>query len=88
MKTYQKLDMYLEDFVLRGNPLFEVMHIIEEKIITNTDGIDFDYETDDDREQLILNEGKRFLATGEVGESFRWEVDPLSLQYCELRRIE
>jgi hypothetical protein len=88
MKTYQKIDMYLEDYRVGTHPLFERSRIIEEKIITNTDGIDFEYETDDDTEQLILNEGKRFLATGEVGESFRWEVDPLSLQYCELRRIE
>ena len=88
MKTYQKIDMYLGDYRVGTHPLFERARIIEEKIITNTDGIDFEYETDDDTEQLILNEGKRFLATGEVGESFRWEVDPLSLQYCELRRIE
>ena len=56
--------------------------VTENELDTN-----FDYETDDEHEQEILNKGKEFLNTCDFGDSYRWEVDPMSMQYCELRRL-
>ena len=67
---------------------WQTAKIVEEAIVTENDlNINFDYETDDEHAQEILNEGKEFLNTCEIGDSYRWEVDFMSMQYCELRRL-
>ena len=67
---------------------WQTAKIVEEAIVTENDlNINFDYETDDEHEQEILNKGKEFLNTCEIGDSYRWEVDFMSMQYCELRRL-
>jgi|6_EtaG_2_1085325.scaffolds.fasta_scaffold58618_2 hypothetical protein len=45
-------------------------------------------EPDGENEKIILEAGEKFLETAEVGDAFRWQVDPMSLQYCELVRIK
>lgn len=67
---------------------WQTAKIVEEAIVTENElDTNFDYETDDEHEQEILNKGKEFLNTCEIGDSYRWEVDPMSMQYCELRRL-
>ena len=67
---------------------WQTAKIVEEAIVTENDlNINFDYETDDEHEHEILNKGKEFLNTCEIGDSYRWEVDFMSMQYCELRRL-
>tara|TARA_A100001037_G_C15138611_1_gene632483 strand:+ start:1146 stop:1403 length:258 start_codon:yes stop_codon:yes gene_type:complete len=84
MKTYRKSDMFLTGW----GSHWQTAKIVEEAIVTENDlNINFDYETDDEHEQEILNKGKEFLNTCEIGDSYRWEVDFMSMQYCELRRL-
>ena len=88
MRTYQKTDMMVVNYSVENLPIWELMEILEEKVIPEDElGVDFEYETDDKNEISILNAGKDFLLNAKVGDSLRWQVDPLSLQYCELRRI-
>ena len=75
-------------FLTGGGLHWQTAKIVEEAIVTENDlNINFDYETDDEHAQEILNEGKEFLNTCEIGDSYRWEVDFMSMQYCELRRL-
>ncbi len=88
MRTYQKTDMMVINYSVKNLPIWELMEIVGEKIgSANELDMDFEYESDDVNEISILNAGKDFLLNAEVGESLRWQVDPLNLQYCELRRI-
>ena len=88
MRTYKKTDMMVVNYSVENLPIWELMEILEEKVIPEDElGVDFEYETDDKNEISILNAGKDFLLNAKVGESLRWQVDPLNLQYCELRRI-
>ena len=87
MKTYKQTEMMLVNYSVGNLPVWELMKIVEEKIVSEDElGVDFEYETDDIHEASILNAGKDFLLNAKVGDSLRWQVDPLSLQYCELRR--
>ena len=96
-KLYTKRDMYLNESV--GNIGINLYTLSKEIVDPKTApgilialpidklNVNFTYETDGDDEKIILEAGEKFLETAEVGDAFRWQVDPMSLQYCELVRI-
>ena len=91
-KQFMKTDLSLIDYSVDIAPTYERVQIDYQQTVFIEDlkesGTDFFYEPNDDHEALILDAGKAFLSTCEIGESFRWEVDPMGSQYCELRRIK
>ena len=91
-KQFIKTDLSLIDYSVDTAPTYERVWIDHQQTVFIEDlkesGTDFFYEPNDDHEALILDAGKAFLSTCEIGESFRWEVDPMGRQYCELRRIK
>lgn len=91
-KQFMKTDLSLIDYSVDIAPTYERVWIDHQQTVFIEDlkksGTDFFYEPNDDHEALILDAGKAFLSTCEIGESFRWEVDPMGRQYCELRRIK
>ena len=91
-KQFMKTDLSLIDYSVDIAPTYERVWIDYQQTVFIEDlkesGTDFFYEPNDDHEALILDAGKAFLSTCEIGESFRWEVDPMGRQYCELRRIK
>jgi len=88
-KLYTKKDMYLNESVGNiGINLYTRSRVLEtETLPIDKLNVNFTYETDGDDEKIILEAGKKFLETAEVGDAFRWQVDPMSLQYCELVRV-
>ena len=89
MKTYRKTEMGIVGWNTAHTPLFETSIIHEETTVSEEElgkGF-FDYEYADDEETSIMDAGKLFLEQGEVGQQFRWLVDPMSMEYCELRRL-
>ena len=91
-KQFMKTDLSMIGYSVDIAPTYERVQIDYQQTVSIEDlkesGIDFFYEPNDDHEALILDAGKVFLSTCEIGESFRWEVDPMGSQYCELRRIK
>lgn len=91
-KQFMKTDLSMIDYSVDIAPTYERVQIDYQQTVFIEDlkesGTDFFYEPNDDHEALILDAGKAFLSTCEIGESFRWEVDPMGSQYCELRRIK
>ena len=96
-KQFIKTDLSIIDYLVdiapnHSLPSYERVQIDYQQTVFIEDlkksGTDFFYEPNDDHEALILDAGKAFLSTCEIGESFRWEVDPRGRQYCELRRIK
>ena len=91
-KQFIKTDLSLIGYSVDIAPTYERVQIDYQQTVFIEDlkesGTDFFYEPNDDHEALILDAGKAFLSTCEIGESFRWEVDPMGSQYCELRRIK
>ena len=91
-KQFIKTDLSMIGYSVDIAPTYERVQIDYQQTVFIEDlkesGIDFFYEPNDDHEALILDAGKAFLSTCEIGESFRWEVDPMGSQYCELRRIK
>ena len=91
-KQFIKTDLSMIGYSVDIAPTYERVQIDYQQTVFIEDlkesGIDFFYEPNDDHEALILDAGKAFLSTCEIGESFRWEVDPMGRQYCELRRIK
>ena len=91
-KQFIKTDLSMIGYSVDIAPTYERVQIDYQQTVFIEDlkesGTDFFYEPNDDHEALILNAGKAFLSTCEIGESFRWEVDPMGSQYCELRRIK
>tara|TARA_R100000750_G_scaffold62114_1_gene54829 strand:- start:1473 stop:1736 length:264 start_codon:yes stop_codon:yes gene_type:complete len=84
-KLFMKTDMYL---IYQSTETLQVFKTYKTKYVHEGDlGVDFSYEPNDTDEGEILKAGKQFLNTCEVDESFRWEVDTMGRQYCELRRI-
>ena len=91
-KQFMKTDLSLIGYSVDIPPTYERVWIDHQQTVFIEDlkesGTDFFYEPNNDHEALILDAGKAFLSTCEIGESFRWEVDPMGRQYCELRRIK
>lgn len=91
-KQFIKTDLSMIGYSVDIAPTYERVQIDYQQTVFIEDlkesGTDFFYEPNDDHEALILDAGKAFLSTCEIGESFRWEVDPMGSQYCELRRIK
>jgi len=91
-KQFIKTDLSLIGYSVDIAPTYERVQIDYQQTVFIEDlkesGTDFFYEPNNDHEALILDAGKAFLSTCEIGESFRWEVDPMGSQYCELRRIK
>lgn len=91
-KQFMKTDLSMIGYSVDIAPTYERVQIDYQQTVFIEDlkesGTDFFYEPNDDHEALILDAGKAFLSTCEIGESFRWEVDPMGSQYCELRRIK
>ena len=91
-KQFKKTDLSLIGYSVDIAPTYERVQIDYQQTVFIEDlkesGTDFFYEPNDGHEALILDAGKAFLSTCEIGESFRWEVDPMGSQYCELRRIK
>ena len=84
-KLFMKTDMYL---IYQSTETLQVFKTYKTKYVHEGDlGVDFSYEPNDTDEGEILKVGKQFLDTCGVDESFRWEVDTMGRQYCELRRI-
>ena len=101
-KLYTKRDMYLNNWAGdRGINLYTLSkEIVDPKtapgilIALPIDKLNIKFsgptarEPDGENEKIILEAGEKFLETAEVGDAFRWQVDPMSLQYCELVRIK
>ena len=91
-KQFIKTDLSMIGYSVDIAPTYERVQIDYQQTVFIEDlkesGTDFFYEPNNDHEALILDAGKAFLSTCEIGESFRWEVDPMGSQYCELRRIK
>ena len=91
-KQFIKTDLSMIGYSVDIAPTYERVQIDYQQTVFIEDlkesGTDFFYEPNDAHEALILDAGKAFLSTCEIGESFRWEVDPRGRQYCELRRIK
>tara|TARA_R110002020_G_scaffold362181_1_gene574582 strand:+ start:253 stop:516 length:264 start_codon:yes stop_codon:yes gene_type:complete len=84
-KLFTKTDMYL---IYQPTETLQIFKTYKTKYVHEGNlGVDFSYEPNDTDEGEILKVGKQFLDTCGVDESFRWEVDTMGRQYCELRRI-
>ena len=88
-KLFMNTDMYLIYQPAETLQIFKTYNTeyVHEGNRQDMGGVDFSYEPNDTDEGEILKAGKQFLDTCGVDESFRWEVDPMGRQYCELRRI-
>tara|TARA_R100000808_G_C2048345_1_gene84926 strand:+ start:156 stop:437 length:282 start_codon:yes stop_codon:yes gene_type:complete len=86
---FECTDMFLMNSLhdLYTSMQFEDQRILTKTHLKNNFTISKERSSSEDEHKEMLEEGLKFLENSEVGDLFRWQVDMITLQYCEIRRI-